>query len=625
MKSIGIGKSLAALLRDRRGNTLPIVAASLIPLLAIVGGGVDASRGYLTKTQLQNACDAGVLAGRRAMAKTGEFETDEKAKAARMFDANFDKAIVDARDVSFQTRAGTEGDVFGTAAATIPTVLMQVFGTDELSFSTECMAELQLTNTDVMFVLDTTGSMAGNRIAGLRNAIKDFHKTIASSVEDEDVRVRYGFVPYSTTVNASALLSDEDGLLQPGDLSYSDFRDSTPYQTRVARFDTYDYVVRSRKLLDTSRYDNSDSPWDCRDRSETSGTKPGDVVVTHFEEDYDWRGWGGVCQVTERRYLYKFENRKAHHFSGWSYEEAELDTSEFKTFESVAIATNFDPDLSYLEDEYLQADGKYTVEELAQLPIRAMGTSSSTWNGCLQERDTVETDDFDPVPDEAYDLDINLEPESEATRWSPIWPAVSYRREPGTESDDEGTPTSSAPCPAPMLPFQEIDLSGDRMNVPQWLRKYLNTLVPTGNTYHDIGMIWGARLGSTRGVLAGNVTDGDVDNVSRHLIFMTDGQMEPHLQSFTAYGVEWVDNRIAPTWSDTGTVAARHTQRFLVACNAAKAEGYTIWVIGFGSTLTNEMKACATGHRAYFSNDSDELRATFRYIASQVADLRLGE
>lgn len=618
MRGIGIAKSLAALWRDRRGNTLPIFAASLIPLLAIVGGGVDASRGYLTKTQLQNACDAGVLAGRRAMAKTNAFEDAEKAKARRMFDANFDKAIVDAKNVTFETRAGDEGQVFGTAATTIPTVLMQLFGTDELSFSVGCMAELQITNTDIMFVLDTTGSMRGNRIAGLRNAIKDFHKTITSSVTDEDVRVRYGFVPYSTTVNASELLKDPDDLLPAGDLSYSDFRDLTPYQTRVAvPDDEKNYVARKKELV------RQESSWWRCSGTERSGTKPGDVTVTYFEDN----GW--PCTATTYRYEYD-ENRKAFHFH-WEYQRVDLDTSEFKTFEPVSVATDVDLELLHVDEE--PKEDFFTMQELATLPIRDrktdgyrwMTTSNSIWNGCLQERDTVETDDFDPVPDEAYDLDIDLTPDNEATRWSPIWPAVSYRRERDTDLTYEGIETSDAPCPAPMLPFQEIDLSGSRVNVPQWLRKYLNTLVPTGNTYHDIGMIWGARLASTRGVFSGNVTEGDLDDVSRHLIFMTDGAMDPSITSFTAYGVEWNDNRIAPAWSDEDTVAARHTQRFLVACDAAKAEGYTIWVIGFGAQPTEEMKKCATGDRAFYSKESDKLRETFSFIASQIADLRLGE
>ena len=45
---------------DRRGNTLAIAAAALLPMMALIGGGVDVSRAYMAKTQLQSACDAGV-------------------------------------------------------------------------------------------------------------------------------------------------------------------------------------------------------------------------------------------------------------------------------------------------------------------------------------------------------------------------------------------------------------------------------------------------------------------------------------------------------------------------------------------------------------------------------------
>ena len=58
---------MSALARDVRGNTLAIMAAALIPLAGLVGGGIDISRMYITKTRLQHACDAGALAGRKAM------------------------------------------------------------------------------------------------------------------------------------------------------------------------------------------------------------------------------------------------------------------------------------------------------------------------------------------------------------------------------------------------------------------------------------------------------------------------------------------------------------------------------------------------------------------------------
>ena len=94
---------------------------------------------------------------------------------------------------------------------------------------------------------------------------------------------------------------------------------------------------------------------------------------------------------------------------------------------------------------------------------------------------------------------------------------------------------------------------------------------------------------------------------------------------YNAYGIENISNRVAPKGSSTSTVTSRHNARFLAACELVKAQGTTIWVIAFGTSLTNNMKTCSSSGRAYQSNDTDELKKTFKFIASQVANLRLGQ
>src|SRR5688572_28786426 len=84
---------LARVLRDCAGNTLMLVAASLLPLMAMVGGGVDMSRGYLSQSRLQQACDAGVLAARKRIgteaAVTGRIPDDAALVGQRFFNLNF--------------------------------------------------------------------------------------------------------------------------------------------------------------------------------------------------------------------------------------------------------------------------------------------------------------------------------------------------------------------------------------------------------------------------------------------------------------------------------------------------------------------------------------------------------
>ena len=72
-------KTRLRLLADTAGNSLVIMAAAMFPLAGLVGGGVDMSRLYLAKARLQQACDAGALAGRKVIRLAGAPSPDEEA------------------------------------------------------------------------------------------------------------------------------------------------------------------------------------------------------------------------------------------------------------------------------------------------------------------------------------------------------------------------------------------------------------------------------------------------------------------------------------------------------------------------------------------------------------------
>ena len=79
---------------DSSGNIMPMSAIALIALAGMIGGGVDVSRAYMVKNRLQNACDAGVLAGRRAVSDQG-FDEEAEAQANAYFGTNFDESDED--------------------------------------------------------------------------------------------------------------------------------------------------------------------------------------------------------------------------------------------------------------------------------------------------------------------------------------------------------------------------------------------------------------------------------------------------------------------------------------------------------------------------------------------------
>ena len=235
MRNIGValGKRL---LRDAAGNVLPIVGAGLLVSVAIVGGGIDMSRAYKTENRLQAACDAAVLAGRKNVANNG-FDSTAEAQAEAYFANNFIDSQEQATSTLFTPSSDDDGNtVNGTATTTVSSTVMKIFGVDGFGLAVDCTASLGVGNSDVVMVLDNTGSMGSTlsgssqtRIQALRAAMKNFYDTLESSTGSSNSRVRYGFVPFSSTVNVGQLLYD----LDPSYLA-----DSWPIQSREAVWET---------------------------------------------------------------------------------------------------------------------------------------------------------------------------------------------------------------------------------------------------------------------------------------------------------------------------------------------------------------------------------------------------
>jgi len=118
--------------------------------------------------------------------------------------------------------------------------------------------------------------------------------------------------------------------------------------------------------------------------------------------------------------------------------------------------------------------------------------------------------------------------------------------------------------------------------------------------------------------------------VSRHLIFMTDGELDPDRGTFTAYGIEQDDKRITGTGTSDSAQLSRHRSRYLAICEAIKARGIRLWVIAFGAgvTLSDDLDGddgdgCSSPDSAFKSDNPEELNETFQEIANQVGELRV--
>ena len=132
------------LYRDDRGNAMMIMAASIAVLVAFAGCAIDGARLYLVNTRLQQACDAGVLAGRKTMVDTSLTNTtlDSTATAAAnsFFTNNFRAGWFGSNNVTFTPSKTSQAQVAGTATATVPMTIMKFWGISSYNVAVSCQA-----------------------------------------------------------------------------------------------------------------------------------------------------------------------------------------------------------------------------------------------------------------------------------------------------------------------------------------------------------------------------------------------------------------------------------------------------------------------------------------------------
>lgn len=635
---------LNCLLAESSGSILPMAAASVVVMAALVGGGVDMSRAYRIENRLQNACDAGVLAGRRAVTTNG-FDATAQAQAAKYFAVNYDANLQGTQSTTSSFSADTKANsISGTVSTMMPMLIMQIFGNGTMKIEANCTSTMGIGNSDVMMVLDVTGSMSsslgsGTRISALKTAMKNFYTTLANATSGTNARVRYGFVPFSSTVNVGRLLYAQN----PDYIA-----DSATIQSRQALFDTivtqvFDGWVNPTTTGSsqynaggnsaTTQYSSTNysqqsacvaalpanTAWTNNGQSTTNtsatttGTPPNtqNISTTTTTQPQVMRIY--ICQKqgsNYRRYYYdsyrdyvttsnttstgSYHTVTTHPFNHWDYKPVTYDTSRFKQFQTVSTLTG------------------------------SNGTAvNSTWAGCIEERATVNSGSYSystitgMSPSDAYDLDLDMAPDSTAgTKWTPLWPDVSYLRNSQAVSTTGSSSSSYPYCVAAAQGLKSMSQSE--------FNTYANSLTPLGGTYLDIGMIWGGRLISPEGIFKDTVNEAPSNggNVARHVIFMTDGEMDTSNSIYQAYGIEWLDRRITSDGSKTQD-DARHSLRFRAVCDALKAKGVRVWVIAFTSTVNADLSYCTSPSSSFTANDATQLNAAFQEIAKQVGELRV--
>ncbi|AUW59121.1 pilus assembly protein TadG [Sphingobium sp. SCG-1] len=741
---------LGRLRKDVRGNVIAMSAAAIFPLIGLLGGAVDMGRLYAVKTRLQSACDAGALAGRRVMG-TGRW-TDNSGRANQIatqtFDLNFPAGSFGSGAIT-RTFSEVDGTVTGNASVPVPMTLMRLFGSPEKTLTVTCDGLMLIPNTDVMFVLDNSGSMNQvipddatglTKIAGLRRAIKCFYEALArQDITDvtpancgttanptgglsSQVQLRFGFVNYDHMVNVGKLL--------PNDYLVDNwtYQSREPIRTTVwswtlgseSSANWGNWPSKPTELGTASNYSNwtslagtdsltingksyTRSPsapksiTSCSDLNKTNGgveyTDAGSVqteylqsttqsppvhpaasqALTYDQKDnhvatayrYFWtngKGNSGSCNLQSGTYNYTLTRTTVTNKPiiwaqqeqvTWRYKPVSFPLASLKAGGSTWAGSVLLP-IGQGTGATVKLSGSN-----ADTTLTTVADTSVTWNGCIEERQTFKNTDGDPSDDwtgyplspaAAFDMDIDTPPTpgNAATQWRPalhsaVWGRKTTQSDSGwsgsntTNEVDGGNATdrnlSSNNCVTASRKLTSYSGQNGNLTASNF-RAYVNTIAPNGNTYHDIGLLWGARLMSPTGIFASeNAMTAGGAQIQRHMIFMTDGDTANTWNNYASYGLEWWDRRqINPIGLSNGSYETKlednNNARSNALCTAIKNKNITLWVISYGdgvnTTTQTRLENCATSPTYFFSAaNTTTLIAKFREIADKISNLRL--
>jgi len=616
---------LTRIARDQRGNALAMMAAFLIPLSALVGSAVDIARLYVVKVRLQQACDAGVLAGRKFMTDSkSALDANATTQANNFFANNFKLGWMGTNTIAFSPVKTADGQVAGTASVVVPMTVMKMFAVPATTLAVSCQARYDVADTDVMFVLDTTGSMAClpggadtcgtgtysytrpstsggvpgyagstsyavneltsggsnvSRIEALRKAVLSFYDEFVANA-DPATHVRYGFVTYSSSVNVGQAILDKSSNYLVGSGGSSDM---PWYQSRHV---IADYVASTSDSTPNNRSQTACTGDTVRDPSTPlTYNSSGSATNTY----YYWKTSGGSSYCVLR--VDTLGPR-------WEYKKLQWNVSSL-------------------------VNGASSMTD----PTKANG-STTQWAGCVETPVDNPGQTSFTTSNMPSEIDPDAKP-SGATRWWPHLADLEYWRDATpdyTNGDSNNNPSFGSAalvqsgytaCGKPAKRLGPMT----RSDVYNYL--YATDFVPQGGTYHDTGMIWGSRLISPTGAWAADTAAWAGRNApNRVIVFLTDGVMSPNSNSYSMYGYEDFDKRVAN--GDTGNLTKYHNYRFLAACAAAKSRNVDVWTIAIAASSSTPLQTCATtSNQALYTTTGDGLSAAFTTIARHLAMLRI--
>jgi Flp pilus assembly protein TadG len=169
-------RSFGRFLSNRRGAFAMQFALMVVPLFICTGLAIDGGRAFLARFELASALDAAALAAGSTVGDQAALD----AVARKYVDTNYRQAK--AGSVALTLTPGTD---MLTLDGSVPmeTFFMPIVGINTVNISARSEVRRGGVDVEVALVLDTTGSMSGQRITDLKSAATDLVNTVVSDTQ----------------------------------------------------------------------------------------------------------------------------------------------------------------------------------------------------------------------------------------------------------------------------------------------------------------------------------------------------------------------------------------------------------------------------------------------------------
>lgn len=192
---------LARFIKDRKGGVAPLLALSMIPIMAGIAASIDYSRAAATRSAMQSSLDAAALMLSKDAQNLG---SQLNAKATTYFAALFDHPEATNVAVTSQLAQPAEGNFTLTlnGTATVDTIFAQFLGQSNINLTASSQVLWGIKKLNLALVLDNTGSMSqSGKMTALKAAAHNLLSTLQAAAKTPgDVQV--SIVPFALDVNA---------------------------------------------------------------------------------------------------------------------------------------------------------------------------------------------------------------------------------------------------------------------------------------------------------------------------------------------------------------------------------------------------------------------------------------